>query len=67
MVEKAFLPPPQPVDLGAKTAGLRAVLTDALDGISFLIDQVTRLHDENDQLHQFGCRESTASGSKVRR
>lgn len=43
-------PQSQAGDLGAEAAGLRALLTDALNGISFLSDQVAGLRDDNDQL-----------------
>lgn len=46
-------PPSQPVvDLRTQVASLHALLTDALEGISFLSDQVARLREENEQVRR---------------
>lgn len=45
-------PPSQPVDLRTEVASLHALLTDALEGISFLSDQVARLREENEQVRR---------------
>lgn len=52
VVEKAPAPPSQPVDLDAEAAGLRALLIDALEGISFLTDQVALLREDNDLMRR---------------
>lgn len=55
----------QPVDLGAELVSLRALLMDALEGISFLSDQVAQLGEDNEQLRRESATKAEAHAVAV--
>lgn len=56
----------QPVDLGAELLSLRALLVDAVEGISFLSDQVARLGEDNERLRRESATMAEAHADVVR-
>lgn len=69
----ALLPSPsltaattQLVDLAAELVSLRALLLDALEGISFLTDQVAKLGEDNEQLRREGATKAEAHADAVK-
>lgn len=59
-------PATQPVDLAAELLSLRALLVDALEGISFLSDQVTKLGEDNERLRRDNATKAEAHADVVK-
>lgn len=56
----------QPVDLGAELLSLRALLVHAVEGISFLSDEVARLGEDNERLRRESGTKAEAHADDVR-